>query len=235
MLFTTLASSTAATATVAGPRLQADRRPRRTRGLRHRGHVVAQAPEHEVENAKLLAKAGDDPKKRRKVVRRKPPEGFVSWGRNTAERLETSQPEQLAPQFTVTPAMVLNVIARPGDAFATMRELIMGNHTPPEQRRRQARDAIRAYRALLAAGVVERLDVPDEQGSTVRLTADLPLNFALNQPLSTFALAAARPAGPRIATPTPSTSCRCSRRRWRTRGRYSPRSSARRAARPWPP
>jgi len=35
------------------------------------GRVVVQAPEHVVENEKALAKAGDDPKKRRKVVRRK--------------------------------------------------------------------------------------------------------------------------------------------------------------------
>src|SRR5690606_30313133 len=40
------------------------------------------------------------------------------------------------------------------------------------------------------AGVVERLDEPDEAGRTVRLTDDLQLDFALNQPLSPFALAA---------------------------------------------
>ncbi|MDT4930128.1 MAG: hypothetical protein QOF92_2995 [Pseudonocardiales bacterium] len=154
------------------------------------GTVVVQAPEYEVENAKLVAKAGDDVKKLRRIVRKKPPDGFVSWSKNTHDRLLSSQPESLTPQFAVTPAMVLNVIARPGDAFNAMRNLILGNHTPPGARRGQVRDAVRAYRALLAAGVVERLDEPDELGRRVRLTTDLPLNFALNQPLSTFALAA---------------------------------------------
>ena len=154
------------------------------------GTVVVQAPEHDVENARLLAKAGDDPKKRRKIVRKKAPEGFVSWGEPTHERLLSSQPEALTPQFTVTPAMVLNVIARPGNAFEAMRALITDNHSPVSERRAQVRDAIRAYRALLAAGVIERLDEPDDEGRIVRLTQDLPLNFALNQPLSTFALAA---------------------------------------------
>lgn len=154
------------------------------------GTVVVQAPEHEVENARLLVKAGDDVKKRRRIVRKKPPEGFVSWGRNTQERLLTAEPEALTPQFAVTPAMVLNVIARPGDAFVAMRDLIRGNRTSPAAQRAQFRAAIRAYRSLLAAGVIERVEVPDELGRTVRLTADLPLNFALNQPLSTFALAA---------------------------------------------
>ena len=78
------------------------------------GTVVVQAPEHEVENARLLARAGDDEKKKRRIVRKKPPEGFVSWNKNTHERLQTSAPEALVPQFAVTPAMVLNVIARPG-------------------------------------------------------------------------------------------------------------------------
>nr|MDT0663823.1 DUF3516 domain-containing protein [Micromonospora sp. DSM 115978] len=44
------------------------------------GTVVVQAPDHVVENEKALAKAGDDPKKRRKVVRKKPPEGTVGYG-----------------------------------------------------------------------------------------------------------------------------------------------------------
>src|SRR5262249_53796982 len=133
------------------------------------GTVVVQAPEHEVENAKALAKAGDDVKKRRRIVRKKPPEGFVSWGKNTHDRLRAGTPEQLVAQFGVTPAMLLNVIARPGDAFTAMRALIEATHTTLPQRRRLVRDAIRGYRALLAAGVVERLEVPDEQGRTVRL------------------------------------------------------------------
>ena len=45
------------------------------------GTVVVQAPEHVVENEAALAKAGDDPKKRRKVVRKKPPRGLRLLGR----------------------------------------------------------------------------------------------------------------------------------------------------------
>ncbi|MGH3900812.1 MAG: DUF3516 domain-containing protein, partial [Pseudonocardiaceae bacterium] len=56
--------------------------------------------------------------------------------------------------------------------------------------RRHIRQAIAIYRALLAAGVIERLAIPDEDGRTVRLTGDLQLDFALNQALSLFALAA---------------------------------------------
>jgi hypothetical protein len=143
-----------------------------------------------VENEKALAKAGDDPKARRKVVRKKPPEGFVSWGKPTFERLVAADPEPLTSSFKVTHAMVLNVIARPGDAFAAMRHLLTDNHEDRAAQRGHIHQAIAIYRALLAGGVVERLDSPDEEGRLVRLTVDLQLDFALNQPLSPFALAA---------------------------------------------
>ncbi|MGX1849430.1 DUF3516 domain-containing protein [Streptomyces sp. NBC_01456] len=154
------------------------------------GFVVAQAPEHVVENEKALAKAGDDPKKRRKVVRKKAPEGFVNWGENTFEKLIASDPEPLTSRFRVTHAMLLAVIARPGNAFDAMRKLLEDNHEPRRNQLRHIRRAIAIYRSLLDGGIVERLAEPDAEGRIVRLTVDLQQDFALNQPLSTFALAA---------------------------------------------
>jgi superfamily II RNA helicase len=154
------------------------------------GRVVVQAPEHVIENEKALAKAGDDPKARRKVVKKKPPEGMVSWGKPTFERLVAAEPEPLTSSFTVTHAMVLNVIDRPGNAYQAMKHLLRDNHEDRAKQRKHIHRAIEIYRALLAGGVVERLDEPDEQGRYVRLTVDLQYDFALNQPLSPFALAA---------------------------------------------
>ena len=154
------------------------------------GHVVVQAPEHVVENEKALAKAGDDPKKRRKVVRKKPPERFVSWGEATFDKLVEAEPEQLTSSFAVSHAMLLHVIARPGDPFTAMRALLTDNHEEHTARRRHIRAAVGIYRALLAGGVVQRLDPPDPDGRTMRLTVDLGDEFALNQPLSPFAVAA---------------------------------------------
>jgi superfamily II RNA helicase len=157
------------------------------------GDVVVQAPEYVVENTKALAKAakaGADTRKRRKVVHKKPPEGSVSWSDRTFDRLVAAEPEPLTSSFAVSHAMLLNVANRPGNAFAVMRQLLTDNHEERPAQRRHIRQAIAIYRALLAAGVVERLAVPDEQGRTVRLTGDLQLDFALNQALSPFALAA---------------------------------------------
>jgi superfamily II RNA helicase len=154
------------------------------------GTVVVQAPEHVVENEQALKKAGDDPKKRRKVVRKKPSEGFVSWGQPTFERLVAAEPEPLKSRFAVSHAMLLNVMSRPGDAFTAMRHLLTDSHEDRPAQRAHIHRAIQIYRALLAGGVVERLDEPDELGRRVRLTVDLQFDFALNQPLSPFALAA---------------------------------------------
>jgi len=154
------------------------------------GRVVVQAPEHVIENERALAKAGDDPKKRRKVVRRKPPEGMVAWGKPTFDRLVAADPEPLKSSFAVSHAMLLNVISRPGNAYASMKHLLTDNHEGPAAQRRHISRAIAIYRALLAGGVVERLATPDEEGRWVRLTVDLQEDFALNQPLSPLALAA---------------------------------------------
>ncbi|XVA03552.1 DEAD/DEAH box helicase [Prescottella equi] len=153
------------------------------------GTVVVQAPEHEIENVRALAKAGDDPKKRRKVQRKKAPEGFVSWGEGTFDKLVAASPEPLVSRFSVSNSMLLNVIARPGNCFQAMRHLLEDNHEPRPAQRRHILKAIRLYRGLLQAGIVQQLDEPDEYGRMARLTVDLQRDFALNQPLSPFALA----------------------------------------------
>jgi superfamily II RNA helicase len=159
-------------------------------GFDDTGTVVVQAPEHVIANEKALAKIGDDPKKRRKFVRRKPPPGMVSWGQPTFDRLVAAEPEPLRSSFAVTHAMLLNVISRPGDAFTSMRHLLTDNHEDRAAQRRHIHRAIQIYRALLAGGVVERLPEPDDEGRMVRLTVDLQEDFAMNQALSPLALAA---------------------------------------------
>ncbi|MDH6195495.1 superfamily II RNA helicase [Mycobacterium frederiksbergense] len=154
------------------------------------GTVVVQAPDHEVENIKQFAKVADDPKKRRKLVRRKAPEGMVPWGENTMTRLIDAAPEALTSNMRVSTAMILDVVDRPGDPFAAMRRLLTDNHEPRKRQLRHIREAVGIARSLLQAGVVERLDEPEADGRRYRLTVDLPPDFALNQPLSTFALAA---------------------------------------------
>ncbi len=156
------------------------------------GAVVVQAPDHVVENHKALAKAGDDPKKLRKVRQKqskKPPQGSVSWSQDTFDRLVAAEPEPLRSRMRVSHSMLLNVLAREDDPFEAMRSLLRDNHEDGRSQVRLVRRAVAIYRTLLAAGVVERLDPPDANGRRMRLTENLPYDFALNQPLSTYALA----------------------------------------------
>jgi hypothetical protein len=154
------------------------------------GTVVVQAPEHEVENLKQFAKVADDPKKRRKLVRKKVPDGMVPWSEATMKRLVEGEPEKLTSNMRVSTSMVLDVVDRPGDPFVAMRKLLTENHEPRTKQLQHIREAIGIARSLLQAGVLERLPEPEPDGRRYDLTLDLPPDFALNQPLSTFALAA---------------------------------------------
>jgi superfamily II RNA helicase len=154
------------------------------------GYCVVQAPEHVVENARRVAKAGDDEKKLKRVQKVKAPDGQVTWNSETFDRLVAAEPEPLVSRMRVSHSMLLNVIARPGDGFAHMRHLLRENHEDRSRQNHLIRRAIAIFRELLASGVVEKLPEPDATGRRVVLKVDLQANFALNQPLSPFALAA---------------------------------------------
>ena len=154
------------------------------------GTVVVMAPEHEIENEAALRKAAvkqaqNPSSKAKNIVRKKAPQGFVSWGEASFDKLVVAEPEPLAPQMQLTAAMLINVIARGGDVFANVRSLVFDNHEPLARRFALARRALAIFRTLRQAGIVELAP-----GGSIRLTVDLQPNFALNQPLSPFALAA---------------------------------------------
>ncbi|HEX5857538.1 MAG TPA: DUF3516 domain-containing protein [Microbacterium sp.] len=167
------------------------------------GTVVVMAPEHEIENTSAVAKAGDDPKKQKKIVRKKAPQGFVNWGEASFERLVDAEPEPLEPHLQLTAAMLINVIARGGDVFANVRSLVFDNHETRARRYELARRALGIFRTLVAAGVVvvDRTGGGETSAPVIRLTVDLQPNFALNQPLSPFALAAIDLLDPDDAAP----------------------------------
>ncbi len=154
------------------------------------GYVVGQAPEHEVENARIVAKFADDPKKLRSVRRKKPPEGFVNYTEATLDKLVAAQPEELHGKLRVTHALLLNLLQRDEDTGAALVHLI--DATTPERPARRAliKRAASLGRSLLRSGVVERLPEPTPGGRRYALAVDLQRDFALNQPLSAFALAA---------------------------------------------
>src|SRR5690606_2012618 len=119
------------------------------------GTVVVQAPEHEVENLKQFAKVADNPKKRRKLVRRKAPEGMVPWSEATMKRLVDAAPEPLTSNMRVSTAMILDVVDRPGDPFAAMRRLLTDNHEPRKRQLLLVLVADVTAQSLMLAGVLD--------------------------------------------------------------------------------
>jgi superfamily II DNA/RNA helicase len=170
-------------------------------GFDTEGLVIAEAPEHEIENAKAEAKAAGDPKRLRKLKRKSAPAGFVTWGRPTFEHLIEAPPERLVPQLRITHSMMLAEIAQGGDVLGRVRDLIFGSAQPPAEQYALGRRAIQIYRTLRAAGVVEQRRTADGRVQIV-LTVDLPDDFALDQPLSPFLLAALELLDPESPTYT---------------------------------
>ncbi len=162
------------------------------------GTVVVQAPEHVIENETMLAKAqtkhGGDEKKVAQAMKsspkKRPPEGFVSWSEKSFERLIEAEPEPMVSRMRVSYAMVLHLLERPEDPIRSMRRMILSSDETPVRKAQLQRRALQILRELLTAGVLERLEEADDDGRTVDLTLDLQDDFALNQPLAPFAMAA---------------------------------------------
>lgn len=158
------------------------------------GFVVVQAPEHVIENERALAKAGDDPKKRRKVTRKKAPDGFINWNEETFDRLTIAEPEALLSRMQVTHGTLLNIVQRPGDSAQALRQLIDTSHESAEKKRALRRRAVSLARGLLSSGVLVRTS------AGYQLSDDVSEDFALNQPLAPFAVAAFDLLDPESAT-----------------------------------
>ncbi|MCI1211338.1 DEAD/DEAH box helicase [Bifidobacterium tibiigranuli] len=158
-------------------------------GFDTEGLVVAEAPEFEIENARAIAKAGDDPKKLKKIKRKKAPEGFVTWNKGTFEKLVDAEPETLVPHMVITHAMVLNEVAQGGDARARLDQLVDDSAQTPDQKEHLHNRVGEIFQTMFDSEFIEVED-NDRGGKDYYLAIDLPDNFALDQPLSPFLLAA---------------------------------------------
>ncbi|HRP06139.1 MAG TPA: DUF3516 domain-containing protein, partial [Opitutaceae bacterium] len=125
------------------------------RGYDDRGFVVAQAPEHVIENKRAMERAAGDPKKLKKIVKRAAPEGSVGWDSKTFERLQTAPSEALTSRFEVSHGMLLLVLNRESDGCRAMKRLITESHETGARKRQLKRRAFQLFRALIERGIVE--------------------------------------------------------------------------------
>ncbi len=153
------------------------------KGYDNVGWVVAQAPEHAIENIKLEEKAARDG---RKIVKRKPPEkNFVNWDRKTFDRLISAPPERLESRFQVSHSMLLNVLSRPTDGCRAMQALIRACHDSPSSKKGHRDRAWQLFRSLVERRIIEFIPRTDS-GAHVRVNVELPDDFSLNQVLSLY-------------------------------------------------
>jgi superfamily II RNA helicase len=157
------------------------------------GHVLVQAPEEAITRARATAKAeaalaagkgGGAVRAAKKRPGKAPEKGKISWSKETFQKLIESAPEPLTPHLRVTHAMILELASRPDDPVKAAYELLTDNHQPRRPRNPLIRQACRIYHSLKNAGVIVH------SGRQVSLAVELPDDFALNQPLTAFALAA---------------------------------------------
>ncbi len=158
------------------------------KGFDDLGWVVAQAPEHVIENLKLAEKSARDGKK---VTKRQPPEkNFVNWDKNTFLRLIAAPPERLTSRFQVTHGMLLNVLSRKGDGCAAMRDLIRRSHETPKAKKTHTARAWQLFRSLLDRKIIEFITPEQAQapGQKLRVNLTLQEDFSMDQVLSLYLL-----------------------------------------------
>lgn len=174
------------------------------RGFDNIGYVVCQAPEHIIENAKIDAKIGGDARKAKKLVKKKPPEGFVGWSEETFLKLQTMAPEALISRFEVSHGMLLQMFQRRGDACRAVRQLIDDSHDGPAQKIKHRKRARQLFRSLAERGILTIIPPAqrDADGTKLTLNIELQDDFSLNYTLSLYlidTIALIDPASPNYA------------------------------------
>jgi len=159
------------------------------RGFDTVGYVVAQAPEHDIENIKLAQKTN---KKGKPLQKRKAPDGFVGWSEQTFRKLIDAAPEKLVSSFQVRHNTLLNVFSREyEDGCFALKQLINGCHEPEIRKIKHRKNAWALFRGLVEGKVLEIIP-PNQRdgGKKVKLNLELPEDFSMNQALGLWLMEA---------------------------------------------
>ena len=159
------------------------------KGFDDHGYVVAQAPEHVIENKKLSEKAAAG----KKVVKKQPPaKGYVHWDRATFERLREKPPEPMESRFEVTFGLLVNLLqsetTQLGGGYGRLVEIVGRSHGNEYVRSRHRRTAAQRFRALRAAGLVTVHRIEGYRGAYVRTAPGLQRDFSLFHTLALYLL-----------------------------------------------
>ncbi|MDY5584265.1 MAG: DUF3516 domain-containing protein, partial [Arcanobacterium sp.] len=121
------------------------------------GYILVQAPEHEIENARRVRKAGDDPQKLSRVQKVKPEPGTLQWSEKTFNSLIERQPETLKSQLQVNHSLILNLLQRKYPV-AAFQDFLSNNHEPKAERNLLIRQAAEVYKSLRQTEIITHHD-----------------------------------------------------------------------------
>lgn len=163
------------------------------KGYDDAGSVIAQAPEHVIENLRLEQKAGADPAKKRKIVKKKPPDwGYVHWDKTTFDKLVTSLPEPLVSRFALSHGMVVSVLSREEDGGCmALARLIKSSHERTAHQRALGRTALEMVKSLREADILD-VSFDDEGRRRIVVNTDLGEDFSIHHALSLYLLDTAK-------------------------------------------
>ncbi len=155
------------------------------KGFDDEGFVVAQAPEHVIENLRLKGAIDSGKKKKSKVVMKKPPtRGYKHWDEETFDRLVQRAPSKLRSRFHIDHGLVLALLQRAEaegtDPVTELGDLIDKAHVGSRAKERLAAEGAAKLEQLVTAGVVVR----DDEHTT--LAEGLQEDFSLHHSLSLF-------------------------------------------------
>ncbi len=152
------------------------------KGFDARGLVVAQAPEHVIENLRARAKAEKGGKE--KKARTAPP-GFVMWTKESFQKLIQSQPEALVSRFAISHGMLLSVLSR-ADGATALKQLIRDSHGPANTKRALRGQTFELFRSLLARKLVEFHWSAHHRRPQIRVPSSLQKDFSLHHTLALY-------------------------------------------------
>ncbi len=153
------------------------------KGFDEQGYVLAQAPEHVIENLRLEQKAAAAPSSaKKKWVKKKPPaQGYVGWSRETFLKLMEGQPEPLKSHFVINHAVLLQVLGRTHeDGCQALRRLIRQSHEPDDTKRKLRKTAFELFRSLVDRKIVLL--------NPLAIHGDLQNDFSLNHALGLYVI-----------------------------------------------
>jgi len=160
------------------------------RGFDNVGYVVAQAPEHVIENKKAEEKAAAKGKKSRAVKKKPPEKGFVNWDEKTFQKLQVAPPEKLSSSFNIRHGTLLNVLSREHeDGCAELRRIIRVSHETEKKKKDLRKKAFALFRGLVEGKVLTIIPEEERTGpAKVRLNLELQDDFTMNQALGLYLL-----------------------------------------------